>query len=92
MAADGLAGRICAAAADAARSQYVLLELIGKMMRWRVEALDRLQICSGLAVVVCSMTPQVAREHVRVATALRPDAHHRQLFKKADCLIRRSGR
>jgi hypothetical protein len=28
--ADGLAGRICAAAADAARSQYVLLELLGE--------------------------------------------------------------
>ena len=28
--ADGLAGRICAAAADAARSQHVLLELIGQ--------------------------------------------------------------
>ena len=27
--ADGLAGRICAAAADAARSQYTLLELLG---------------------------------------------------------------
>ena len=30
VAADGLAGRICAAAADAARSQYILLELIGE--------------------------------------------------------------
>jgi hypothetical protein len=29
-AADGLAGRVCAAAADAARSQHVLLELIGQ--------------------------------------------------------------
>lgn len=28
--ADGLAGRICAAAADATQSQYVLVELLGE--------------------------------------------------------------
>jgi hypothetical protein len=32
--ADGLAGRICAAAAEAARSQYVLLELLGEFDAW----------------------------------------------------------
>jgi hypothetical protein len=36
--ADGLAGRICAAAADAARSAYTLLELVGEF-----DALDAIQ-------------------------------------------------
>jgi hypothetical protein len=70
--ADGLAGRICAAAADAARCQYVLLELLGEfdatnaMRYWR----DFKSLAHWLSWS-CSMTPGVAREHVRVAKALR---------------------
>jgi hypothetical protein len=70
--ADGLAGRICAAAADAARCQYVLLELLGEfdavgaIRYWR----DFKSLAHWLSWC-CSMTPGVAREHVRVAKALR---------------------
>jgi hypothetical protein len=70
--ADGLAGRICAAAADTARCQYVLLELLGEfdamnaMRYWR----DFKSLAHWLSWC-CSMTPGVAREHVRVAKALR---------------------
>ncbi len=82
-AADGLAGRICAAAADAARSQYVLLELIGQF-----EAMGGLKHWTGFKSVAdwlswcCAMTPQVAREHVRVATALRRMTTIANLFKE----------
>jgi Domain of unknown function (DUF222) len=70
--ADGLAGRICAAAADAARSAYTLLELVGEF-----DALDAIQYWNDFKSLAhwlswaCSMTPGVAREHVRVARALR---------------------
>jgi len=83
VAADGLAGRICAAAADAARSQYTLLELIGQF-----DAMGGLKHWTGFKSVadwlswVCSMTPQVAREHVRVATALRRMPTIAQLFQE----------
>ena len=83
MAADGLAGRICAAAADAARSQYILLELIGEF-----DAMGGLKHWTGFKSVAdwlswaCSMTPQVAREHVRVATALRRMPTIAQLFQE----------
>jgi hypothetical protein len=69
--ADGLAGRICAAAADAARCQFVLLELLGEfdamnaIRYWR----DFKSLAHWLSWC-CSMTPGVAREHVRVAKAL----------------------
>lgn len=71
-AADGLAGRICAAAAMAARSECQLLELIGEF-----DATDGLRWWTDIASVAhwlswaCSMSPGVAREHVRVARALR---------------------
>ena len=70
--ADALAGRICAAAADAARAQYILLELLGEF-----DAVGGIRHWSGFKSLAhwlswaCSMTPGVAREHVRVAKALR---------------------
>jgi len=70
--ADALAGRICAAAADAARCQFVLVELLGEF-----DALGGLRHWTGFKSLAhwlswsCSMTPGVAREHVRVAKALR---------------------
>jgi len=70
--ADALAGRICAAAAVAARSECELLELVGEFdasgaVRWWTDV-KSLAHWLGWA---CSMTPGVAREHVRVAKALR---------------------
>jgi hypothetical protein len=56
--ADGLAGRICAAAAEAARSQYVLLELVGEF-----DAMDAIRYWTGFKSLAhwlswcCSMTP-----------------------------------
>ena len=70
--ADALAGRICAAAADAARAQFILLELLGEF-----DAVGGIKHWSGFKSLAhwlswsCSMTPGVAREHVRVAKALR---------------------
>jgi hypothetical protein len=70
--ADGLAGRICAAAADTARCQYVLLELLGEF-----DALGAIRYWNDFKSLAhwlswcCSMTPGVAREHVRVAKAFR---------------------
>ncbi len=70
--ADALAGRICAAAADAARAQYILLELLGEF-----DAVGGIKHWSGFKSLAhwlswaCAMTPGVAREHVRVAKALR---------------------
>jgi hypothetical protein len=91
--ADGLAGRICAAAADTARCQYVLLELLGEfdamnaMRYWR----DFKSLAHWLSWC-CSMTPGVAREHVRVAKALRRMPTIAGLFGRAGCRIRRCGR
>ena len=82
--ADGLAGRICAAAAEAARSQYVLLELLGEF-----DALDAIRYWTGFKSLAhwlswcCSMTPGVAREHVRVAKALRRMPTIAGLFREA---------
>lgn len=70
--ADGLAGRISAAAAEAAPSQYVLLELLGEF-----DAIGAIRYWNDFKSLAhwlswaCSMTPGVAREHVRVAKALR---------------------
>jgi hypothetical protein len=70
--ADRLAGRISAAAADAARSQYVLLELLGEF-----DALNAIRYWNDFKSLAhwlswaCAMTPGVAREHVQVAKALR---------------------
>ena len=70
--ADALAGKICAAAADAARAQYILLELLGEF-----DAVGGIKHWSGFKSLAhwlswaCSMTSGVAREHVRVAKALR---------------------
>ena len=70
--ADALAGRICVAAAEAARSTYILLELLGEF-----DATNAIRYWTGFKSLAhwlawcCSMTPGVAREHVRVARALR---------------------
>jgi hypothetical protein len=70
--ADRLAGRIGAAAADAARCQATLLELIGEF-----DAMGAIRYWNDFKSLAhwlswsCSMTPGVAREHVRVAKALR---------------------
>ena len=71
-AADVLAGRICAAAAMAARSECQLLELIGQFdatgaIRWWSDVKSLAHWLSW----TCAMAPGVAREHVRVAKALR---------------------
>ena len=81
--ADGLAGRICAAAAEAARSQYVLLELLGEF-----DAAGGIRYWTGFKSLAhwlswcCSMTPGVAREHVRVARALRRMPNTTVLFHR----------
>jgi hypothetical protein len=81
--ADELAGRICALAADAARSQCVLLELLAEF-----DAIGGLKHWSGFKSLAhwlswsCSMTPGVAREHVRVAKALRRMPTVAGLFKE----------
>ena len=70
--ADGLAGRICAAAAETARSASVLLELVGEF-----DAIGGMKHWTGFKSLAhwlswsCAMTPGVAQEHVRVARALR---------------------
>jgi hypothetical protein len=70
--ADALAGRICAAAAISAQSQCQLLELLGEF-----DAIAGIKHWSGFKSLAhwlswsCSMTSGVAREHVRVAKALR---------------------
>jgi hypothetical protein len=70
--ADGLAGRICAAAAEAARSTSLLLELVGEF-----DAIGGMKHWTGFKSLAhwlswsCAMTPGVAREHVRIARALR---------------------
>jgi hypothetical protein len=70
--ADALAGRLCAAAAVAARSECELLELVGEF-----DATGAVRFWTDVKSVAhwlgwaCSMTPGVAREHVRVARALR---------------------
>jgi Domain of unknown function (DUF222)/HNH endonuclease len=81
--ADGLAGRICAAAAEAARSQYVLLELLGEF-----DAMNAIRYWTDFKSLAhwlswcCSMTPGVAREHVRVAKALRRMPTTANLFRE----------
>jgi len=70
--AGALAGRLCAAAALAARSECELLELVGEF-----DASGAVRFWTDVKSVAhwlgwaCSMTPGVAREHVRVARALR---------------------
>ena len=81
-AADGLAARICAAAAETARCQYSLLELIGEF-----DAMDAIRHWTDVKSLAhwlswaCAMAPGVAREHVRVAKALRRMPTIAQLFK-----------
>lgn len=71
-AAEMLAGRICAAAALSATAQCQLLELIGEF-----DAVDAVRWWADVKSLAhwlgwtCSMSPGVAREHVRVAKALR---------------------
>ena len=82
--ADALAGRICAAAAEAACSTYTLLELLGEF-----DAAGAIRYWTGFKSLAhwlswcCSMTPGVAREHVRVAKALRRMPTIAGLFREA---------
>ena len=71
-ASEVLGGRICAAAGLAAQSQCRLLELIGDFdagnaVRWW----DGVTSLAHWLSWACSMSPGTAREHVRVARALR---------------------
>jgi Domain of unknown function (DUF222) len=78
-----LAGRISAAAADTARSECTLLELLGEfdaigaIRYWR----DFKSLAHWLSWC-CSMAPGVAREHVRVAKALRRMPRIAGLFRE----------
>jgi 5-methylcytosine-specific restriction endonuclease McrA len=71
-AAEALGGRICAAAAQTAQAECQLLELIGEFdagnaVRWW----DGVSSLAHWLSWACSMAPGTAREHVRVARALR---------------------
>ena len=71
-----------AAAAETARCQYSLLELIGEF-----DAMDAIRHWTDVKSLAhwlswaCAMAPGVAREHVRVAKALRRMPTIAQLFK-----------
>jgi hypothetical protein len=70
--AEALGGKICAAAGLAAQSECQLLELIGEFdagnaVRWW----DGVKSLAHWLAWACSMSPGTAREHVRVARALR---------------------
>jgi hypothetical protein len=70
--ADALAGRICVAASLSAQADSQLIELVGEFdaigaMRWWT---DMKSLAHWLSWS-CSMSPGAAREHVRVARALR---------------------
>ncbi|HLM23237.1 MAG TPA: DUF222 domain-containing protein [Propionibacteriaceae bacterium] len=81
--ADELAGKIAAAAADAARCQSTLLELLGEF-----DAVGGIRCWSGFNSLAhwlswaCAMTPGVAREHVRVPKALRRMPTIARLFRE----------
>lgn len=80
--ANALAGQICAAAAMSAQSDCQLLELIGEFdatdaIRWWTDV-KSLAHWLGWA---CSMSPGVAREHVRVAKGLRRMPTVREAFR-----------
>ena len=71
-AAEVLGGKICAAASLSAQSECQLLELIGEFdagdaVRWW----DGVKSLAHWLSWACSMSPGTAREHVRVARALR---------------------
>ncbi|MGI8459582.1 MAG: DUF222 domain-containing protein [Propionibacteriaceae bacterium] len=80
--ADVLAGRICVSAAEAAQSECQLLELIGEF-----DAGDAVRWWDGVKSVAhwlswaCSMSAGTAREHVRVARALRRMPTIREAFR-----------
>lgn len=80
--ASALAGQICAAAAMSAQSECQLLELIGEFdatraIRWWT---DMKSLAHWLSWA-CSMSPGVAREHVRIAKALRRMPTVREAFR-----------
>ncbi len=82
-ASEVLGGRICAAAGLAAQSQCRLLELIGDFdagnaVRWW----DGVTSLAHWLSWACSMSPGTAREHVRVARALRRMPTIRQAFRE----------
>ncbi|HEY5821183.1 MAG TPA: DUF222 domain-containing protein, partial [Propionibacteriaceae bacterium] len=70
--AEALSGKICTAAGLAAQSKCQLLELIGEFdagnaVRWW----DGVKSLAHWLSWACSRSPGTAREHVRVARALR---------------------
>ena len=80
--ADALAGRVCAAAAVAARSECELLELVGEFdATGAVRFWTDVKSAAHWLGWACSMTPGVAREHVRVARALRQMPTVRTAFR-----------
>ena len=88
--ANVLAGRICAAAGLAARSECELLELIGEFdaagaIRWWLDVTSLAHWLSWC----CSMSPGTAREHVRVARALRRMPTVAAAFRQVGCRIQR---
>lgn len=79
--ASALAGRICAAAAMSAQAECQMLDLIGEFdaigaVRWWTDVKSLAHWLSW----ACSMSPGVAREHVRVAKALRRMPTVREAF------------
>lgn len=80
-AAEALAGRICAAAAMAARSECQLLELVGEFdLEGSVRFWTGVKSLAHWLSWTCSMSPGAARERVRVARALREMPTVRQAF------------
>lgn len=70
--ADRYAGRICAAATSSAQASCLMLELIGEFDETGL--MDQFEGLKSMAHWLswrCSMTPGVAREHVRVARTMR---------------------
>jgi len=81
--AEALGGKICAAAGLAAQSECQLLELIGDFdagnaVRWW----DGVKSLAHWLSWACSMSPGTAREHVRVARALRRMPTVRTAFRE----------
>lgn len=82
-AARALAGQICAAAAIAAEATCRLLELVGEF-----DATDAVLFQDGCGTTArwlawaCSMSPGTAREHVRIARAMRGMPRLTQLFRE----------
>ena len=81
--ADALAGRTCVAAALAAQAECELIELVGEFdARGAIRCWNDLRSVAHWLGWACSMTPGVAREHVRVARALPRMPTVREAFRE----------